>query len=157
MSVMDPVVESIDDIPEGFVPMQRPGLPGFVQNCRGFYFRPATGEVAARILPEHLNPLHIAHGGLLATLADTALGAFIRVQGGYELPPATVELSIDYISPARPGQWIEAHVEVHKLGRTLCNASLSLMDGERLVARAKGTLIANTHSLHAAVAAQAKS
>src|SRR5262245_2029499 len=142
-------------IPVGFVPMLRPNnaQQGFVQNCRGVYFRPDTGEVAAFILAEHLNPLNIAHGGFLATLADTAFGAFIRVQASFELPPATVELSMDYISPARPGQWITAQVEIHKIGRTLCNASLSLLDGERLVARAKGTFIANTQSLHAPVSA----
>lgn len=150
---------SLTDVPEGFVPMVRPnnGPAGFVQYCRGVYFRPETGEVAARILTEHLNPLNIAHGGFLATLADTAFGAYIRVQAGFELPPATVELSIDYIAPARPGQWINARIDIHKIGRTLCNASLSLMDGERLVARAKGIFIANTQSLHAPVAAAKQS
>ncbi|MCY1404244.1 hypothetical protein D9M71_194470 [compost metagenome] len=155
MSAMD----TSPPIPEGFVPMVRPnnGAPGFVQCCRGIYFKPETGEVAAFILAEHLNPLNIAHGGFLATLADTAFGAYIRVQGGLELPPATIELSVDYISPARPGQWITAHVEIHKIGRTLSNASLSLMDGERLVSRAKGTFISNTRSLHAPVSTSQQS
>ncbi|MCY1286646.1 phenylacetic acid degradation protein PaaD [compost metagenome] len=157
MSAMDLSPEISAEVPDGFVPMVRPnnGPPGFVQNCQGVYFKAATGEVAARILAEHLNPLNIAHGGFLATLADTAFGAYIRVQAGFELPPATVELSIDYISPARPGQWITAQVAIHKIGRTLCNASLSLLDGERLVARAKGTFISNT-SMHRKVAATAK-
>ncbi|AYC34070.1 PaaI family thioesterase [Pseudomonas cavernae] len=155
MSAMD---LSSPAVPAGFVPMLRAdGRAGFVQNCCGMYINHATGEIAARILGEHLNPLNIAHGGFLATLADTAFGAFIRVQAGFELPPATVELSMDYLSPARPGQWIAARVDIHKIGRTLCNASLSLMDGERLVARAKGTFIANTQSLHAPVSASQQS
>ncbi|MBM7061864.1 PaaI family thioesterase [Pseudomonas sp. UL073] len=159
MSAMDIASPEISaEVPAGFEPLRRPnsGTAGFVQNCQGVYINLATGMVAARILPEHLNPLNIAHGGFLATLADTAFGAYIRINGKLELPPATVELSIDYISPARPGQWIEAHVELHKLGRTLCNASLSLFDGERLVARAKGTFIANT-AMHAKTLAERKS
>jgi len=146
MNMMDPsLTETVDDIPPGFQPMGRAdGLPSFAQTCRGLYINHATGEVAARILPEHTNPLGITHGGFLATLADTALGAWIRVQGKLELPPATAELSIDYIAPVRPGQWISARVEIHKLGRTLINASLSLLDGERLVVRAKGILVSNT-------------
>ena len=146
MNIMDQsIVDAIGDVPAGFEPMRRPeDGPSFVKSCQGFYINHATGAVAARVLPEHLNPLGIAHGGFLATLADTAFGAWIRVQGRLELPPATAELSIDYISPARPGQWITARVEIHKLGRTLINASLSLLDGERLVVRAKGILVANT-------------
>ncbi|MCY1414798.1 Thioesterase superfamily protein [compost metagenome] len=154
MSIMD---QSVSDTPPGFEPMRRPDDgPSFVKSCQGMYINHATGEVAARILPEHLNPLGIAHGGFLATLADTALGAWIRVQGKLELPPATAELSIDYISPARPGQWITAKVEIHKLGRTLINASLSLLDGERLVVRAKGILVANT-AMHAKTLAERNS
>lgn len=142
---MNRMDQSVTEVPPGYTPMARAdGLPSFVETCNGMYINHATGEVAARILPEHTNPLGITHGGFLATLADTALGAWIRVQGKLELPPATAELSIDYISPARPGQWISARVEIHKLGRTLINASLSLLDGERLVVRAKGILVSNT-------------
>ncbi|MNC66429.1 hypothetical protein D3C81_1604940 [compost metagenome] len=41
------------------------------------------------------------------------------------------------------GAWVEARVQVHKMGRTLYHASLDLLDGERLVARGKATFIGN--------------
>jgi len=47
------------------------------------------------------------------------------------------------LSPAQLGAWVEAHVQVHRLGRTLYHASLDLLDGERLVARGKATFIGN--------------
>ncbi|MND67931.1 Thioesterase superfamily protein [compost metagenome] len=99
--------------------------------------------MAARIRPEHLNPLGIAHGGFLATLADTAFGRVLRAAAATELPPATVNLNMDYLGTAPLGAWVEARVQVHKLGRTLYHASLDLLDGERLVARGKATFIGN--------------
>lgn len=149
MTAYDPTSNASQlSIPEGFEPMLRPdGQRGFVQHCQGIYLNSERRVVAARVLPGHLNVLKIAHGGFLATLADTAFGALLRLAGDFEQAPVTVELSIDYISPAQPGAWIEAHLEVHKLGRSLCRASLSLMVGTQLVARAKGTFIADPASL----------
>ncbi|MCW2271282.1 Thioesterase superfamily protein [compost metagenome] len=130
-----------DDAPlDGFVPM----VPsGFVAQCTGLYFHPQRTVIAARIRPEHLNPLGIAHGGFLATLADTAFGRALKFAAGSEMPPATINLSMDYLCPAPLGAWIEAHVQIHRLGRTLYHASLDLLDGERLVARGKATFIGN--------------
>ncbi|VVM96293.1 PaaI family thioesterase [Pseudomonas fluorescens] len=129
-----------DDPPAGFIPM--PAV-GFMAQCTGLYHHPERPILAARIRPEHLNPLGIAHGGYLATLADTAFGLVLKRTAGTELPPATVNLCMDYLGAAPLGAWLEAHVQVHKMGRTLYHASLDLLDGERLVARAKATFIGN--------------
>ena len=134
-----------DEPPAGFLPMTR---AGFVAHCTGLYFHEERSVMAARIRPEHLNPLGIAHGGFLATLADTAFGRVLRQAADSELPPATINLSMDYLSPAPVGAWIEAHVQVHRVGRTLYHASLDLLHGEHLVARGKATFIGNTASLH---------
>ncbi|WPN44789.1 MULTISPECIES: PaaI family thioesterase [unclassified Pseudomonas] len=134
-----------DRPPAGFVPM---GRVGFVVHCTGLYVHEERSILAARIRPEHLNPLGIAHGGFLATLADTAFGRALKLAAATELPPATINLSMDYLSPASLGAWIEAHVQIHRVGRSLAHASLDLVDGERLVARGKATFIGNTPSLH---------
>ncbi|AGI24342.1 thioesterase superfamily protein [Pseudomonas sp. ATCC 13867] len=147
MSAMD-CVEEGGAVPAGFEPMVR---PGFVNNCRGVYVNLERRMVAARILPEHLNPLGIAHGGFLATLADTGFGTTIKLTAGSELPPATINLDMDYLSPALPGRWIEVQVQIHKLGRSISVASCDLLDGDKLVARGKGTFINNTRSLHGRV------
>ncbi|WP_085726537.1 PaaI family thioesterase [Pseudomonas sp. R37(2017)] len=133
-------------VPVGFEPMRL--RVGFVQMCESVYVDYTRLVLGARILPQHLNPLGIAHGGMLATLADTSFGTVIRLMSESQLPPATINLNLDYISPAHEGSWIEAHVQIHKLGRRLSNASCSLMDGERLVARGTATFIQSTRSLH---------
>jgi uncharacterized protein (TIGR00369 family) len=144
MSASD-FIEEEGAVPAGFQPMVR---PGFVNNCGGVYVNLERRVVAARVLEEHLNPLGIAHGGFLATLVDTGFGTAIKLTAGSELPPATINLDMDYLSPALPGRWIEVHVQIHKLGRSICVASCDLLDGDKLLARGKGTFINNTRSLH---------
>ncbi|MNZ72043.1 Thioesterase superfamily protein [compost metagenome] len=140
-SIPESVALIVDDAPPaGFIPLLR---AGFVAQCTGLYYHPQRTVMAARIRAEHLNPLGIAHGGFLASLADTAFGRVLKDAVDSEIPPATINLSIDYLSPAQLGAWVEAHVQVHRLGRTLYHASLDLLDGERLVARGKATFIGN--------------
>jgi len=135
------------DAPPGFTL-----LPSstFVKTCGGLYIDPSRDLLAARIRPEHLNPLEIAHGGFLATLADTAFGWVLKQAAGDQQPPATVSLALDYLSPARPGDWVEAHVQIHKLGRLLSHASLQLRVGKKLLVQAKATFVHNSASLHGA-------
>jgi len=133
-------------VPPGFEPMRM--RVGFVRLCESVYVDYQRRVLGARILPEHLNPLGIAHGGLLATLADTAFGTVIRLANEAQLPAATINLNLDYISPAHEGAWIEVHVQLHRLGKRLTNVSCSLMDGERLVARGSATFITHSRSLH---------
>lgn len=97
--------------------------------------------MAARIEPLHLNPLGIAHGGFLATLADTAFGFVLRAESEREYPPVTASLTMDFLAPARHGAWIEAHVSIHKIGRRLINASCLLSCEDELVARASGVFV----------------
>lgn len=134
-------------IPPGFTHL--PGS-GFLRNCGGLFVDSTRNLIAVRIRPEHLNPLQIAHGGFLATLADTAFGWALKQAAGDQQPPATVSLALDYLSPARPGDWVEAHVQVHKIGHLLSHASLQLWADEKLLVQAKATFVHNTASLHGA-------
>jgi uncharacterized protein (TIGR00369 family) len=87
-----------------------------------------TVEVAQR----HLNPGGTVHGGLLATLVDTAMGAAIRSVVDDELP-ATSQLSLTYLRPGRPGR-LEVTASVSKRGEalTICEADIE-QDGRPIV------------------------
>ena len=106
-------------VPSGFEPLEVG--PGFVRLTGPMYLHAQLPVLAARMAPEHANLLQIAHGGYLATLADSALGAVIRRSIGRGVPLVTVNLNLDYVSPALPGDWIEAHVTVD--GRLVLRAS----------------------------------
>ena len=127
-------------VPDGFVPLGRRD-PSFISLCGNFHFDAARCVLATRIAEDHLNPIGIAHGGMLATLVDTAFGAALRHKLGLPVAPMTISLNIDYVSPARPGDWVEAHVELHKAGRRISNASCLLNVAGRLVLRASGTFM----------------
>ncbi|UVE15967.1 hypothetical protein NVV93_09880 [Pseudomonas sp. LS44] len=47
-------------------------------------------------------------------------------------------LNIDCRGAVREGEWLEAHVDVLKVGSSFANASCLLKVGERLVLRANG-------------------
>ncbi|MGA7782107.1 MAG: PaaI family thioesterase [Paraburkholderia sp.] len=109
--------------------------------CQSIYVDAQQRIVAARIESLHLNPLGIAHGGFLATLADTAFGFVLRAAGERDYPPVTASLTMDYLAPARNGAWVEARVDIHKVGRRLINASCMLNCGDELIARASGVFV----------------
>ncbi|WP_238474428.1 PaaI family thioesterase [Pseudomonas cavernae] len=123
-------------IPAGFEPFQT--RAGFVIGCGGFFLHREQPILAMRVGAEHLNSVQIAHGGLLATLADCAFGAILWRQLDTPTPPITVNLNVDYLGAVREGDWLEAHVEVEKNGASFINASCRLKVGERLVLRANG-------------------
>jgi acyl-coenzyme A thioesterase PaaI-like protein len=79
-----------------------------------------------------------AHGGLIATLADIALGYNIACATGWELPIATVNLTTDYAGAAQVGDWLEARVDIQRIGRSMVFANTFIYVGDKRIARASG-------------------
>ena len=129
-----------DAIPEGFEPLPGPFGPYFTA-LGPLYQRPGPGGtvcMALRLAEQHINIQGFAHGGMLLTLADGALGINL---GRQRQPPqlhVTVSMSSDFLSSARVGEWLEALVTVRKLGRRLSFGECLLQVGERVVLRASG-------------------
>lgn len=80
----------------------------------------------------HLNQAGTVHGGMLATLVDTTMGAAVRSAVDEEVP-ATSQLTITYLRPARPGNLVVT-AKVRKRGDsiTVCEADVE-QDGKSLV------------------------
>ena len=143
------------EIPEGFEPVHA-GAP-FVDLAGPFYFKEIGNVVAIglRLEDKHCNSAGTAHGGLISTMADVALGNSIGYASisdeereqwradGYELkrapvPRVTVSLTTDYAGFAKVGDWIEMHVDIQKLGPSLSFANAYLKSGGERLARASG-------------------
>jgi uncharacterized protein (TIGR00369 family) len=60
--------------------------------------------------PQHANALGIVHGGMLAAFLDSAMGT--AVWQTLQRRAVTLTLSLDYLGPARIGDWLEAVGEV---------------------------------------------
>jgi uncharacterized protein (TIGR00369 family) len=97
--------------------------------------------------PAHANSRGFVHGGLIAALADNAMGLSCATALDQAGGLVTVNLSVDFLGTAQQGQWLEFDTVFVKPGRTLCftqafvtadgqpcaraNAVFRRMDGER--------------------------
>ena len=104
--------------PEGFKPLFRTS-PFLDHNGPFFSKRRRDFVVGLRIRPEHANARGGAHGGLLMTLCDIALG--YRTTRSQTPAPllTTASVTTDFAGGAKVGDWVEAHVDVHKVGGRL--------------------------------------
>ena len=93
-------------------------------------------SIGVRLEEKHTNSRGICHGGMLATLADLALGYALAGRGGAAGSFFTVQLSIDYASPAKAGEWVESEVEIQQAGARLAFANCYLVASGRRIARA---------------------
>ena len=89
----------------------------------------------------HANHRGTIQGGLLSTFADFALGRAIEADADDGRDRATVSLTVDFLKPARPGDWIESHSRVERVGGTLAFADCTLRVGDRDVVRARAVWV----------------
>ncbi|MGY1847036.1 MULTISPECIES: PaaI family thioesterase [unclassified Blastococcus] len=97
----------------------------------------SAGEGAARmefeVTEEHLNPAGTLHGGVLATLVDTAMGQAVRTTTGDGEVPATSQLTVTYLRPGKPGALqVTARLRTRGEHLTVCEADVE-QDGKALV------------------------
>ena len=105
---------------------------------------PGRVEIAFEAGPHHLNLQGLVHGGILATLADTAMGLAVRTVLQPGRRHVTVQLGIEFLSPGRPGK-IAAQGRSVKIGSQLGFAEADVTDPNgRLLARAHSTLSVTT-------------
>ncbi len=103
-------------------------------------------ELELEMAPIHLSRAGLAHGGILFTLLDAAIGRAIM----HELPPGvgspTVEMKINYFRPVQRGR-LYARGEVVRRGKRLVYAEGEIRDeAGKQVARATGTFfLVETH------------
>src|SRR4051794_20335813 len=121
-------------VPEGFVRFD--GGAAFMELVGPVYARGDGGDrvLGLRVEDRHRNAGGVAHGGLLTTLVDFALGRAIEADADDDQPRMTVSLTTDLLKPVEPGVWLEAHTRVERLGGTLAFAECSLVvDGGEVV------------------------
>jgi len=93
--------------------------------------------IGLRAAEPHLNSRGLVHGGLLTTLADNAMGLSCARQlrdGTGRL--LTVNLTVDFLSTAERGQWIEIETGFVKPGRSICFAQAFITADGAICARA---------------------
>lgn len=89
--------------------------------------------------PELLNKRGVAHGGVVASLLDTALGAAVVSSLTAEEWTGTLELSVQFREPVRPGRVI-GEGRVARRGRSVAFAEGEIRD-------AAGRVLASAHGV----------
>lgn len=137
--------QHIDSVPAGFERLPT-GL-GFTDILQPCYRSIGSETVIVGMLVEkqHGNIMGICHGGVLVTLADVAAANGIHVARGKRAASPTVNLSVDFISAARIGQWIQAEVHSASVKRRFGFCSGFISNSEGLVARFNGTFYLPEH------------
>jgi len=99
-----------------------------------------TCTVTGRVETRHLNINSVVHGGVYATILDTAMGAAVVSVLSEGETTATTSLYVEFLRAAREGDTLTARGEVLRRGRHLAFAEGNLygQDGRRL-SQARGT------------------
>lgn len=95
--------------------------------------------IGLRAGPAHVNARGFVHGGLIAALADNAMGLSCAARLGLEGGLVTVGLGLDYLGAAQQGQWLSFETEFVKTGSTLCFAQAFVRADGAACARANAT------------------
>lgn len=125
-------------IPAGFKPL--PSASPFNELVGPLHEKRGEGVIALglRVEMKHSNSRGICHGGVLATLADLALGYGMMAKAGGRGGFVTAQLSIDYAGSAQIGDWIHSEVQVQRMGSRLGFANGYLCVGENRILRMSG-------------------
>jgi uncharacterized protein (TIGR00369 family) len=96
--------------------------------------------VTGKVEPRHLNLNRVVHGGVYATILDTAMGAAVVSTLAEGETTATTSLYVEFLRAAREGDTLTARGDVLRRGHHLAFAEGNLVDqaGQRL-SQARGT------------------
>jgi uncharacterized protein (TIGR00369 family) len=112
---------------------------GFTAHVGPFWLN--TGDRTARLGfiadDRHRNRNGNVQGGMIATLADRAMGQTGRMANS-DLPHATIQLDMHYVDAVQIGEFVEARCRVMRRTRSVLFMEAEIMANGRLVATARG-------------------
>ncbi len=114
---------------------------GFMQNIGDLSFKKINDtdyEFSIKVLENFLNTGGIAHGGFIATIADTGMGNAAHIAAGNKRC-VTINLDIKFISAGKLNEKLLGKVKILKRTKTLVFINCEIFGVERIVATASGT------------------
>ena len=114
---------------------------GFMQNIGDLSFKKideTNYEFGIKVEEKFLNTGKIAHGGFIATIADTGMGNAAHIAAG-NTRSVTINLDIKFISAGKQGDILVGKVEILKKTKTLVFINCKILNSKGIVATASGT------------------
>ncbi len=111
-----------------------------------FYYQENVGEGARQTFfaeERHTNGYGIVHGGMLSAFLDGTMSQAVRRATGKS--GVTVQLSVSYLSAARPGAWAFAEANVVRATKDLAFLEGRVWVGDRDVVRATAVFKLTDH------------
>ncbi len=89
---------------------------------------------------EHTNSFHVAHGGLVMTLLDFAMGAAARTASNHDLGAITIDMTTSFLRPSLGKITVEGRLL--KVGKSInyCEA-VAFNEAGEITAKASGTFV----------------
>lgn len=125
-----------DNPPDGYVPSTSRG-PYTTHN--GPFYHKVTEDGfwhGVRVKKRHCNSRGITHGGMLMAFADGLLGTAVWRET--QMVALTVRMNSDFLSSARPGDWLEGTARVTRATKSVAFCEAELFVGSRPVLKASG-------------------
>src|SRR5258708_29527297 len=129
------------NIPEGFERHFRKSP--FTERWEPLYSKRTDRSViiGLRLAKPHTNARGLIHGGLIASLADNAMGYSCAQATNWTTSFVTISLAVDYVGSAQIGQWLAVESDVIKTGSTICFAQSLIKADDTVIGRASGTFL----------------
>ena len=128
-------------VPQGFKPLSRSSP---LLDLIGPVYSLGTGKdlvLGLRAETKHCNARGTVHGGMLATLADVALGYTMAFSSDPPVRLVTANLSLDYAGSAKAGDWLETRVDIQKQGSRMSFANCYILVGDERIVRASAVFL----------------
>ena len=104
------------------------------------YAKDGKSRINLEIRPEYENSFGIAHGGVIMTLLDFAMGAAARTASNHQLGAITIDMTTSFLRPSLGKIVVEG--TLLKAGKSInyCEA-VALNEAGEITAKASGTFM----------------
>jgi acyl-coenzyme A thioesterase PaaI-like protein len=125
------IIESGElDVPEGFIESHR----GPFSTHNGPVYHKITDEEylhGFRVRDRHCNAHGILHGGMMMAFMDGVVGG--AVWRGTDSPALTLRMTTDFVSIARPGEWVEGRGILTRATKSIAFVEGCMYSGDRTI------------------------
>jgi len=98
-------------------------------------------EIGLQLEQKHCNARGTVHGGILATLADVALGYTMAFSTDPPGNLVTSNLTLDFAGTAKIGDWLQTSVDIQKQGKRLAFGNCYISVNDQRIVRASAVFL----------------